>query len=458
MSAKQNTQDRKEFETFTRYFIYKSIQIIVQSRLGDKIITKSNPSATRLDWFNLAINDNIDVHTEAKKIIAGQQNLLGQNVCTEISLRTTEGDSMVLELWYISLDTNQFDPDANINYTVYNRMGIALKSVFSVSRVTPAYKLARRQRACAGDYVICYRVYLGEPNFYFLGDGYEKSKVGSAPSPYGTLNVNVAYRTKLLISPQKTGKEVSFVVKDDHFKPEGSESQASPPKPCYVGHRRSSTSELDTQLSGAELCSTSPSQKGDKTPVHLSKPIRIPGDSLVPQKEDYRPKSAPEKQGDFRDFHKVGAFAQLPNKPLLKKEVDDIPFLTLLQQTYQNTADIQSKVIKPVSSKGAIGMESTNTDSTNSAESESNKSTSSHTSAPEDFVMVELKTPFYGADANSDLGKFYRECQTVPALTMFEEDPSITEALDEITTQLEVFESSMNEFDDFVTSLHQDAE
>ena len=41
-----------------------------------------------------------------------------------------------------------------ITYTVYNRMGVLLKSLISVSRVTPAYKIARKQ---GHDYILCYR-------------------------------------------------------------------------------------------------------------------------------------------------------------------------------------------------------------------------------------------------------------------------------------------------------------
>ena len=191
--------------------------------------------------FNLVITDNNEVQSEAKKVLAGQITTLGQNVCIEISLRTAEGDTMVLEIWSISLDANQCDTNSKSSHTTYNRMGIALKSLLSVSRVTPAYKLARRQGTCANDYVICYRIYLGDPQMYVLGDGHEKAKVGSVPTPFGTILVNLAYRTKLLISPQKTGKDSLFDVKDDHFKQDSKDSSPkwpTTPKPCSQGYKR----------------------------------------------------------------------------------------------------------------------------------------------------------------------------------------------------------------------------
>jgi autophagy-related protein 13 len=188
--------------------------------------------------FNLAIKDIAEVHTETKKALAGQTTLLSQNVCVEISLKTSEGTSMVLETWYIGLNKEACDLNARISYTVYNRMGIALKTLFSISRVTPAYKLSRHQGACADDYVICYRLYQGEPQFYILGDNYHSVKVGSVPTPVGTIYINLAYRTKLLITPQKSSKEIPIELKDDHFKRDSSPRRPTTPKPCAQGYRR----------------------------------------------------------------------------------------------------------------------------------------------------------------------------------------------------------------------------
>ena len=50
--SKINQQERKDFEKFTKFLIYKSIQVIVQSRLGEKIKTSSKPFSTGADWVN----------------------------------------------------------------------------------------------------------------------------------------------------------------------------------------------------------------------------------------------------------------------------------------------------------------------------------------------------------------------------------------------------------------------
>jgi len=167
--------------------------------------------------------------------MANQTATLGQTVCVEISLRTAEGDTMVLEIWHISLDINQLDSSGKMSQMGYSRMTIALKSLLTVTRVTPAYKLSRRQSS--NDYVICYRIYLGDPHYFLLGEDCQKSKVGCVPTPYGTISINLCYRTKLLISPQNTSKYALFEVKDDHFKPE-SLPRPTTPKPCALGYRR----------------------------------------------------------------------------------------------------------------------------------------------------------------------------------------------------------------------------
>ena len=42
--------DRKDLDKFTKYLIYKCIQVIVQSRLGEKVVTQSKPVSSGSDW------------------------------------------------------------------------------------------------------------------------------------------------------------------------------------------------------------------------------------------------------------------------------------------------------------------------------------------------------------------------------------------------------------------------
>ena len=161
------------------------------------------------------INDLPEVLAQTKKALNGEIISAGFPLCVEISLRTPEGDQMVLESWCLNLLSDQCDPTMRNIPNVYNRMGMLLKSLMSVTRITPAYKLSRRQGP--DSYIICYRIYMESPSLLNLGEGYKSTKIGQICTPIGTLQFSVAYRTKMTISPTQTGKNNSMMVKSDHF-------------------------------------------------------------------------------------------------------------------------------------------------------------------------------------------------------------------------------------------------
>ena len=109
---------------------------------------------------------------------------------------------------------------------VYSRMSLLLKSIISVSRITPAYKLSGRQGA--DSFVLCYRVFSGEP--HSLGTSVHKCTIGQVDTPIGSYSVLLSYRTQLTLSP-KDGAQ-GMLVKSDHFTPEFS------PRLCRVDPNR----------------------------------------------------------------------------------------------------------------------------------------------------------------------------------------------------------------------------
>ena len=60
---------------------------------------------------------------------------------------------MVLETWCLGIN-DRVDSNTKVTYTVYNRIGMLLKSLVSVTRVTPAYQLSRKQ---GKDFMMCYK-------------------------------------------------------------------------------------------------------------------------------------------------------------------------------------------------------------------------------------------------------------------------------------------------------------
>ncbi|XP_058066740.1 autophagy-related protein 13 homolog [Anopheles bellator] len=215
MASQVSLQDRNNLEKFIRQLAMKSAQIIVQSRLGEKIATESN---TATDWFNIAITDQPDVLVDTKKALQGSQHesiISRLPLCVEISLQTAEGGSMILEVWSLSIRTDQTNAPQRATNVIYNRMGLLLKSLLSVTRVTPAYRVSRLKRS--DSYDIYYRIYIGDPQTHQLGDGHNQVRVGQLCTQIGTLNMAVAYRTKITFSPTQTGRDNTIMLKSDHF-------------------------------------------------------------------------------------------------------------------------------------------------------------------------------------------------------------------------------------------------
>ncbi|KFB48331.1 AGAP005715-PA-like protein [Anopheles sinensis] len=124
--------------------------------------------------FNIAITDQqslLDVLVETKKVLQeGSQHESIVNrlpLCVEISLQTAEGGSMILEFWTLSIRTDQTNAPQRANQVIYNRMSLLLKSLLSVTRVTPAYRVSRLKRS--DSYDIYYRIYKGDPQTNQLG-------------------------------------------------------------------------------------------------------------------------------------------------------------------------------------------------------------------------------------------------------------------------------------------------
>jgi autophagy-related protein 13 len=103
-------------------------------------------------------------------------------------------------------------------------MSIVLRSLIVCTRATPTYQLSRKQSA--DKYIICYKMYSGEPIVSHLGEHYSKKTIGSIVTPIGRFVLNVAYRTRLtMTSPQADNTTSSSMtqfgmdIKDDHFSP-----------------------------------------------------------------------------------------------------------------------------------------------------------------------------------------------------------------------------------------------
>ncbi|XP_062973547.1 autophagy-related protein 13 isoform X3 [Elgaria multicarinata webbii] len=231
MDTDLSSQDRKDLDKFIKFFALKTVQVIVQARLGEKICTRSSSSPTGSDWFNLAIKDIPEVTHEAKKALAGQLPAVGRSMCVEISLKTSEGDSMELEIWCLEMN-EKCDKEIKVSYTVYNRLSLLLKSLLAITRVTPAYRLSRKQ---GHEYVILYRIYFGEVQLSGLGEGFQTVRVGTVGTPLGTITLSCAYRINLAFMCTRTAGEenaVAYPSVEDSQEACTTSFSTSPPSQC----------------------------------------------------------------------------------------------------------------------------------------------------------------------------------------------------------------------------------
>ncbi|XP_038621332.1 autophagy-related protein 13 isoform X4 [Tachyglossus aculeatus] len=480
MDTDLSSQDRKDLDKFIKFFALKTVQVIVQARLGEKICTRSSSSPTGSDWFNLAIKDIPEVTHEAKKALAGQLPAVGRSMCVEISLKTSEGDSMELEIWCLEMN-EKCDKEIKVSYTVYNRLSLLLKSLLAITRVTPAYRLSRKQ---GHEYVILYRIYFGEVQLSGLGEGFQTVRVGTVGTPVGTITLSCAYRINLAFMStrqfERTPPIMGIII--DHFVDHPYPS-SSPMHPCNyraVGEETGVTypSVEDSQ----EVCTTSfstspPSQlvvpgKDGGVPPAPSQPAHgaqadqermttcTPSDgahyaAVTPSSSEdtetvsnsSEGRASPHDVLEAIFVRKVGAFV---NKPINQVTVAslDIPFAMFAPKSLE--LEDTDPMVNPPDSPG------TDSPLQGSLHSEGSSGGSSG-NAHDDFVMVDFKPAFSKDDIlPMDLGTFYREFQNPPQLSSLSIDigaQSMAEDLDSLPEKLAVHEKNVKEFDAFVETL-----
>ncbi|KAM5319856.1 autophagy-related protein 13 isoform 3-T5 [Glossophaga mutica] len=479
METDLNSQDRKDLDKFIKFFALKTVQVIVQARLGEKISTRSSSSPTGSDWFNLAIKDIPEVTHEAKKALAGQLPAVGRSMCVEISLKTSEGDSMELEIWCLEMN-EKCDKEIKVSYTVYNRLSLLLKSLLAITRVTPAYRLSRKQ---GHEYVILYRIYFGEVQLNGLGEGFQTVRVGTVGTPVGTITLSCAYRINLAFMStrqfERTPPIMGIII--DHFVDRPYPS-SSPMHPCNYRTTGEDTGVTYPSVEDSqEVCATSFSTS---PPSQLMVPGKEGGVPLAPNQPAHGAQADQERVATYTPSdgahcaatpsssedtetvsnssegrasphdvletifaRKVGAFV---NKPINQVTLTslDIPFAMFAPKNLE-LEDVDPMVNPPDSPGTGSPLQG-------SLHSEgSSGGSSGHTH--DDFVMVDFKPAFSKDDIlPMDLGTFYREFQNPPQLSSLSIDigaQSMAEDLDSLPEKLAVHEKNVREFDAFVETL-----
>uniref|UniRef100_A0A8C1AIH8 Autophagy-related protein 13 n=1 Tax=Cyprinus carpio carpio TaxID=630221 RepID=A0A8C1AIH8_CYPCA len=464
MDSDLSSQDRKDLDKFIKFFALKAVQVIVQARLGEKISTCSSSSPTGSDWFNLAIKDIPEVTHEAKKALAGQLPGIGRSMCVEISLKTSEGDSMELETWCLEMN-EKCDKDIKVSYTVYNRLSLLLKSLLAITRVTPAYKLSRKQ---GHDYVILYRIYFGDVQLTGLGEGFQSVRVGVVGTPIGTITLSCAYRTNLALMSsrqfERTGPIMGIII--DHFVERPFTNMAHM-HPCSYRYEGGTYAGIEDSQ---EVCTTSfstspPSQLYSsrlsyQTPalgtVDLCHPTACtaaahPHQMVVPGKEGGVPQVPAQPNHGTAAEH--GRVPSCPNGQSDSNFEVKTVFCDALETTFTRKVGAfvnkaTTQVHPPPSPAPSSPLQGS---------LHSNSSSHSGGQPQDDFVMVDFKPAFSKDDLlPMDLGTFYKEFQNPPQLASLSIDvsaQSMAEDLDSLPEKLAIYEKNIDEFDAFVDTL-----
>uniref|UniRef100_A0A3P8TMI1 Autophagy-related protein 13 n=1 Tax=Amphiprion percula TaxID=161767 RepID=A0A3P8TMI1_AMPPE len=452
MDSDLSPQDKKDLDKFIKFFALKTVQVIVQARLGEKICTRSSSSPTGSDWFNLAIKDIPEVTHEAKKALAGQLPGIGRSMCVEISLKTSEGDSMELETWCLEMN-EKCDKDIKVSYTVYNRLSVLLKSLLAITRVTPAYKLSRKQ---GHDYVILYRIYFGEVQLSGLGEGFQTVRVGVVGTPVGTVTLSCAYRTNLAFMSnrqfERSAPIMGIIV--DHFVDPPCSSQ----RPTHMGqpcNYRAPDEEDGGTFAGVqdsqEVCTTSFSTSPPSQVGHSPRSFSLGDDDGLSQSAEGRrdegrrsvsPSDPVESLSAFT--RKVGAFVNKPSTQITAASLD-LPFAAFAPRgldSEENDPMVQPPDSPPCPSPLQASLHSQGSEGSGQQD---------------DFVMVDFRPAFSKDDLlPMDLGTFYREFQNPPqlaSLSLHISSQSMADDLDSLPEKLRVYEKNIDEFDAFVDML-----
>ncbi|XP_069075683.1 autophagy-related protein 13 isoform X7 [Pleurodeles waltl] len=447
MDSDLNAQDRKDLDKFIKFFALKTVQVIVQSRLGEKICTRSSSSPTGSDWFNLAIKDIPEVTHESKKALAGQLPAVGRSMCVEISLKTSEGDSMELEIWCLEMN-EKCDRDIKVSYSVYNRLSLLLKSLLAITRVTPAYRLSRKQ---GHEYVILYRVYFGEVQLNGLGEGFQTVRAGTVGTPIGTITLSCAYRTNLAFMSGRAMTDdtgAAYPVVEESQEVCTTSFSTSPPSQMVLPRRDSGMIPSLPQAVHGTL--SDQHRHGAGAPASTAACSAVTPSSSEDAETNSNcsegQSSSPSKPTDVLFVRKVGAFVDKPS-PQVTYASTDIPFSMFVTKSGEPVlADCMVKA--PDSPEEVSPLPG-------SLQSSSNSSGN----VQDDFVMVDFRPAFCKDDIfpfPMDVGTFYREFQNPPQLSSLSVDigaQSMAEDLDSLPEKLAMHEKKMEEFNAFVESL-----
>ncbi|XP_016411100.1 autophagy-related protein 13-like [Sinocyclocheilus rhinocerous] len=408
MDSDLSSQDRKDLDKFIKFFALKTVQIIVQARLGEKISTCSSSSPTGSDWFNLAIKDIPEVTHEAKKALAGQLPGIGRSMCVEISLKTSEGDSMELETWCLEMNEKTPGEDEGGTYAGIEDSQEVCTTSFSTSppsqcvcTVSQAHFKTPKPALMATLKVPLMGLGVSQ-QLYSSRLSYQTPALGTVDLCHPTAFTAGAHPHQMVV-PGKEGGVPQVPAQPNH----GTAAEHGRIPSCPNGQ------------------SPQPAQ-----PTSCSSEVKtVFCDAL-----------------ETTFTRKVGAFVNKATTQVTTTRLD-LPFAAFAPRA--NDLEVNDPMVHPPPSPAPS--------SPLQGSLHSNSSSHSGGQPQDDFVMVDFKPAFSKDDLlPMDLGTFYREFQNPPQLASLSIDvsaQSMAEDLDSLPEKLDIYEKNIDEFDAFVDTL-----
>lgn len=451
---KPTESSQKEIEKYIKFFVIKSLHAIVSSRIGIHNKTRCKPSAKGQDWFNISLHDceaNIKLQGKIRDLFGKRVPTLWSPICLDIILRTGDGSFIILETWQLSTDGENKELKHKNHFSIYNRLGVLLKSVLSISRVLPAFNLAKKNEK---DFALYFRVH---SEVYSLHQ-YELNNslsIGFVKTPIGTVNIKTMYRSKIWLSG-------SFHVHTYKIKDPESLLPLFTEKDTL--NESSTFQSIDMFENELALAVSDTNQEWVNSTFLSNSKTPMKGETM----SDFNNESSVASIGHEEGLRQVAAFADpfngLSLDPLdLPKLPTTIPFQSLLQPSPTSISKLNDcdsidgqgpAFIKETSatppkvdnSRGSSNVQRISKDSDKVAQMPQ------HAEAvgfEDDFVLVELRPAFFSED--NSVGILYKQCQSPAPLEIFkslEQEDEHSESVD-FDDQLEKYRKELIEYQQF---------
>ena len=445
---KPTESSQKEIEKYIKFFVLKSLHAIVSSRIGIHNKTRCKPSAKGQDWFNISLHDceaNIKLQGKIRDLLGKRIPTLWSPICLDIILRTADGSFIILETWQLSTDGENKELKQKNHFSIYNRLGVLLKSVLSISRVLPAFNLAKKNEK---DFGLYFRVH---SEVYSLHQ-YELNNslsIGFVKTPIGTIDIKTMYRSKIWLSGSFHAH--TYTIKDpESLLPLFTEKDTL--------NKSSTFQSIEMFENELALAVSDTNQEWVNSTFLSNSKTQMKGEIM----SGFNNESSVASIGHEEGLRQVAAFADpfngLSLDPLdFPKLPTAIPFQSLLQR--QSPTSIskfnESDLTDDQSPSYIKEMPATPLKVDNSRGSKDSEKVSQmpqHAEAvgfEDDFVLVELRPAFFSED--NSVGILYKQCQSPAPLEIFkslEQEDEHSESVD-FDDQLEKYRRELIEYQQF---------